>query len=48
MNYLEFGKMQTMFKDKGGKIVKTKSIVEVKVDCSLVNMELMFMCDYLK
>ncbi len=38
MNCPRFGKTQNIFKNKGGKIIKTKPIVEVKVTIVLVNM----------
>jgi hypothetical protein len=38
INCQKFDKMQTMFKDKGGKITKNKHIVEVKMVNALVNM----------
>ncbi len=37
-NYLKFVKMQTMFKDKGGKTIKNKSIAKVKVVNASINM----------
>ncbi len=38
MNCQKFGKMQTMFKDKGSKIMKDKHVVEIKMVSALVNM----------
>jgi hypothetical protein len=38
MNCQKFGKMQTMFKDKGSKIMKNKHVVEIKMVSALVNM----------
>ncbi len=38
MNCLRFNEMQTMCKDKGGKITETKPIVKVKIASALVNM----------
>jgi hypothetical protein len=37
INCQKFDKMQTVFKDKGGKITKNKHIVEVKMVNALVN-----------
>jgi hypothetical protein len=38
MNCPIFGEMQTMFKDKGSKTIKSKPTVEVKIITTLVNM----------
>ncbi len=38
MNYLKFGEMQNIFKDKGGQTIESKPIVEVKVVIALLNM----------
>ncbi len=38
MNCLGFSEMQTICKDKRGKIIETKPIVKVKIASALVNM----------
>ncbi len=38
MNCLRFGEMKNIFKDKGGKTTKTKSIVKINVVIASVNM----------